>query len=272
MKCPQCGNEIADGAELCAKCNSIKDIDAIPPGIKGFNWSAFFFGWIWAFAHRLWLWGGILFVFSFGYKILPIAFADKLNISGMFYWGVFAIYILLLLFMGFKGNALTWKTGRFKNEIQFKEVQKKWSRFISPFICLYLMACCIPVGLPNFLRSLDKSRYNKCLHALTTLQVGEDKYKKENGKYTAAIDELGAYLIPECKGKNSCNKKVAEWMKHLPNTRECKNIQIKLIEDGSEYQIKGTALDRSQCKICVTKKGFSPDHYGYDACKSNECP
>lgn len=72
----------------------------VPDDLKGWNWGAFFFNWIWAFGNQVWI--GML-------GLLP------------------CIGILMSIYLGVCGNELAWKTGRWQSVEQFKAVQKKWA-------------------------------------------------------------------------------------------------------------------------------------------------
>jgi len=117
----------------------------------------------------------------------------------------------------------------------------------------------------------DIDKYHLCVQALITLKEGMVKYKDINGKYTSDMNDLGAYLIPECEHKKDCDIKILDWMKQLPNPGECKDIRMIIINDGADYQIKGTALDSFSCNICITKRGFFPQRYNNENCKQMVC-
>lgn len=141
MRCMFCEAEVAHGSEYCYNCgaeigsgNSGSDIVTLPSNIetysqspqtdsilsaaqpqsslkdlsqiKGWNWGAFFFTWIWAFAHNMSTFGIIALILSF---------------SG---FG----FIIAILF-GLLGNEYAWKHRKFKSVEEFKEVQRKWAVF-----------------------------------------------------------------------------------------------------------------------------------------------
>lgn len=92
--------------------------------IKGWNWGAFVFTWIWAFAHRLWAIGAISLLLGF------------VNL------GLFAA-----IFLGIMGNEYAWKARPFSSVEEFKETQKKWSMaaliFVFFIIGLILLAAAL---------------------------------------------------------------------------------------------------------------------------------
>lgn len=96
--------------------------DAIPDGIKGWSWGAFFLNWIWAIGNRTWI-------------------------------GLFAIvpYVgfIMAIVLGFKGREWAWKNKEWESVEHFNRVQKKWSFwgvmiFFSAIIIGILAAIAIP--------------------------------------------------------------------------------------------------------------------------------
>ena len=80
--------------------NPVADLDRV----KGWNWGAFMFSWIWAFAHNL---GAIAAI---------VLFISFLNM------GFFAS-----IFLGIVGNEYAWKSRHFESVEEFKDTQRKWS-------------------------------------------------------------------------------------------------------------------------------------------------
>lgn len=69
-----------------------------PREILGWNWGAFFWGWLWGLAHGVWI---SLLVFLLG--------------------GIWHIYL------GIKGSELAWRSRRFESVEQFKATQRAWA-------------------------------------------------------------------------------------------------------------------------------------------------
>jgi hypothetical protein len=79
MNCPNCGKEIPGGAAACENCGASVEVSKenavpaerspFPKELSGGNFGAFVFNWIWAFAHRLWIWGIAIFLTGALYKI-----------------------------------------------------------------------------------------------------------------------------------------------------------------------------------------------------------
>ena len=74
------------------------------PQVQRWNWGAFFLSWIWAFAHRLPVWGIIGLVAQF----VPLAG-----------WAV-AIYL------GVKGGELAWRERPFRSLAEFQATERVW--------------------------------------------------------------------------------------------------------------------------------------------------
>ena len=76
------------------------------PHVQGWNLGAFWFGWLWAFSHRLIGWGIVTLVFG----LLP------------------AIYL------GVKGNELAWERRPFRDVEDFRACQRVWRSWAIGFI------------------------------------------------------------------------------------------------------------------------------------------
>jgi len=100
------------------------------PQVQGWNWGAFFLGWIWAFAHRLPVWGIIGLVAQF----VPL--------------GGLAVAI----YLGVKGGELAWRNRPFQSLQQFRDTERVWAwwgvgvlLFWMVMIGIILIAILIPV-------------------------------------------------------------------------------------------------------------------------------
>ena len=80
----------------------------IPGEIKGWNWGAFFFNWIWSVFHGIY-WPLAVIVISF----IPFV--------GFF----FSIAVSILL--GIKGNEWSWKAKKWPSVEAYKRRQRKWT-------------------------------------------------------------------------------------------------------------------------------------------------
>ena len=76
--------------------NRMSEIDQI----KGWNWGAFVFGWIWAIANQAWL--GLLTLIPF-------------------------VNIVMIFVLGAKGNEWSWKNKNWESVESFKKAQRIWN-------------------------------------------------------------------------------------------------------------------------------------------------
>ena len=76
-----------------------KDI-ALPEGIKGWSWGAFFLNWIWAVSNKVWI--GLLCLVPY-------------------------VGVIIAFYLGFKGRELAWRKKRWNSIEDFNRVQKRWS-------------------------------------------------------------------------------------------------------------------------------------------------
>lgn len=85
----------------------------VPNEIKGWNWGAFLFSWIWAIVNKTYR--GL-------FCLIPI----------------FGIYYCFVL--GRKGNEWSWQNNQWNSIQEFKKVQSTWSKAAIPFttICIFL--------------------------------------------------------------------------------------------------------------------------------------
>jgi hypothetical protein len=140
MFCTQCGADNQNNALRCAQCGApmpssasaqfgavpaayapaqsmpaqAVDRSVVPNEIKGFNFGAFAFSWIWAFVHRLWIPGILCFI-------------PYLN-------------FIVIIYLAFKGNEMAWKSREFTSVQQFIDTQRVWTRWgiIFFIICIGL--------------------------------------------------------------------------------------------------------------------------------------
>lgn len=102
--------------------NPVADLERV----RGWNWGAFVFNWIWAFAHNL----GTIAIIS-----LVVSFLNM---------GLFSS-----IFLGITGNEYAWKARRFSSVEEFKDTQRKWTiaGLIVLFFCIILFFVAIFAGI-----------------------------------------------------------------------------------------------------------------------------
>jgi len=105
------GGSLLASYSRTAAGNSMDELNKI----KGWNWGAFLFSWIWAFANGLPDIGMIALFLSF----FPM--------MGFF----------MSVFLGIQGNEILWKRRKFESVRQFKEIQGKWAK--AALICFAII-------------------------------------------------------------------------------------------------------------------------------------
>jgi hypothetical protein len=125
MFCTGCGTQSADSDLFCGGCGNAqrngsgKDAhlastsaifhvgqavqqQAVPDGIKGWSWGAFWLNWIWAIGNNTWI--GLL-------ALIPY------------------VNIPVMIWLGFKGREMAWRNRHWDNVEHFKRVQRAWSQW-----------------------------------------------------------------------------------------------------------------------------------------------
>jgi hypothetical protein len=148
MICERCGNDMRDcacvsGEPEAASGGSPAGRNSVPDEIRYFNWGAFIFSWIWAFTHKLRLMGFSILVIGFTYKSINlfddylITYFHRVCLIKYQYLKLFinyttlslvAVDMLLVIYLGFKGNELAWRKGVYMNADELKRAERAWSR------------------------------------------------------------------------------------------------------------------------------------------------
>jgi zinc-ribbon domain len=127
MFCSQCGKSNLLTAKFCTQCGNVlvqsdalpivdtvaEHIDSapisnhrnqilIPPGIDGWSWGAFIFGWFWAVCNKTWI--GLL-------ALLP------------------GVGFIMHIILGFKGREWAWQNDQWDSVEHFQKVQRRWSQW-----------------------------------------------------------------------------------------------------------------------------------------------
>lgn len=225
----------------------------VPPEIKSFNIAPLFLSFIWAFAHRLWMWGTLILLLKF----IPI-----LNVVAL---GV-GIYLCV------SGNELAWKAGNYTSVKQFKDAQRIWAIVSVCFFCVAFTGILVAVAIPNFLRAKDKASYNRCVQVLSAVKVAEEMYVSDNKEYTNDMDRLAMYALPGCSDPDGAGC-YGKFMERIDRNCKAESFSFELSDDGSYYWIKAISQDKNSCHICMTQNGYAPERY--IGCKQQmdfQCP
>jgi len=125
--CSNCGKEIIQGASFCTSCGSpttpthinlgnqkievIRDFQRenssgqgnlaiVPQEIRGWNWGAFFLGWIWGIGNNVWI--ALL-------TLIPY------------------VNFVMVFILGANGNVWAWQKRKWDSVEHFKKSQRVWS-------------------------------------------------------------------------------------------------------------------------------------------------
>ena len=107
---------------------------SVPVEARGWNWSAALNSTLWAFSHRSFGWGlycgfGVFLwvIIILGLSAVPKADAGDALVGTFVIGSVVGVFWLIkTLYLGLKGNEIAWRSGRFSNVSQMKNVQRQW--------------------------------------------------------------------------------------------------------------------------------------------------
>ena len=136
MFCSQCGKNNLQTAKFCTQCGNVllqadtlpivdtvaEHIDPAlmnnhrnqlprPPGIDGWSWGAFIFGWFWAVCNKTWI--GLL-------ALVP------------------GIGFIMHIILGFKGREWAWQNDQWDSVEHFQKVQRRWSQWGIGIVLLFI--------------------------------------------------------------------------------------------------------------------------------------
>lgn len=125
----------------------------LPPNLRGFNWGAFFLGFIWSIANKTWI--GLL-------CLVPCA-------------GLIMHFVL-----GFKGNEWAWRNRQFQSVEQFKIVQRTWAiAGLAVFCCFGFVPIVSAILFPVFAQAREKARETECISNMKQIGLGLAQYSED---------------------------------------------------------------------------------------------
>jgi hypothetical protein len=105
---------------------------ALPEGVKGWSWGAFFLNWIWALFNRTW-WGLLALVPYVGF--------------------------LVAIYLGIKGRELAWRNKRWDSVEHFNRVQRSWSKWaLIVFFGAFVIGIVAAIALPAYQQYVVRAR------------------------------------------------------------------------------------------------------------------
>jgi len=131
--CTQCGTAMQNNSEIpvfdavseqidSAPISSNRNSVAIPPGVEGWSWGAFIFGWIWAVCNKTWI--GLL-------ALVP------------------GLGFIMHIILGFKGREWAWKNDDWDNLEHFQRIQRRWSQWAIGIVLGFFVLILIAVLLTS---------------------------------------------------------------------------------------------------------------------------
>ncbi|MCX5990846.1 MAG: zinc ribbon domain-containing protein [Chloroflexi bacterium] len=112
MFCPKCGKETPENQAFCSGCGAPRQglgttntsgmgpLAQIPPEIKGWNWGAFFLGWIWGLGNSVWI--------------------------ALIEWVPYVGWVMAFV-LGAKGSEWAWAAKKWDSVEDFKRTQRTWA-------------------------------------------------------------------------------------------------------------------------------------------------
>lgn len=136
--------------DLLSNRHKYSDKNFIDNTLKGWNWGAFYFTFIWGFFNTRWYIGILMFFIEWGFLYVLINLGHILFKPGIFPvifipCGANLIYKILL---GIFGNKLSWSLKNWNGIENFAVAQEQW-RFFSGLIYAFLVIAYISLGLMN---------------------------------------------------------------------------------------------------------------------------
>ena len=132
-------------AALCARIELVEYMEnskEVPEQVKGWNWGAFAFSWIWGIRFRT-------------YRAL-LVFVPFVNIAMPF-------------ILGFKGNEWAWKHNQWSSVEEFKNSQRKWSVAAAIMLaCGVILAFIFTINMNSSFKESGSTKL-----ALSTLESSE---------------------------------------------------------------------------------------------------
>ncbi len=137
--CRGCGAEIHETAQACPKCGAPNALaqpvlmeGALPAGVAGWSWGAFFLNWIWAIGNSVWI--GLLCLVPY-------------------------IGFIMAIVLGLKGREWAWKAKKWESVEEFNRVQKKWSKWgVIIVLLFFVIGILAAISIPAYQNYMMRAR------------------------------------------------------------------------------------------------------------------
>ena len=179
-----------------------------------------------------------------------------------------AVHFVLMIYIGIKACYIAEKSSKYRDTNTLVAKIHRWNEAGLFGLIFFIIAVVVYPECFNT-TGMDKAKFNRCVQALAGLKVAEEMYIGDNNKYIGQkdVEKLGMYMIPGCTNPNGCGTSVRDRV-----LNNCKDFEVKIPADGQDYQIIGTAMDRTNCCICVNSKGISQEYYKNCPSCPAQCP
>lgn len=114
----------------------------VPPEINRFNWGAFFFSWVWAIRHGVWI--GLLGLVPF-------------------------LGLIMRIVLGFRGNVWAWQRNLYASSADFLKTQRRWGQVGLVCACLAIFGILSIFGL-----SFSALRHNSADFKSAAIQIMQE--------------------------------------------------------------------------------------------------
>ena len=104
---------------------------ALPEGVQGWSWGAFFWNWIWAIFNRTWI--GLL-------ALIPY------------------VGIVMAIILGVKGREWAWRSKRWQSLEHFNRVQRLWSLWSLVLVLIAVIGVVAAIAIPAYQDYLRRAR------------------------------------------------------------------------------------------------------------------
>ena len=217
--CPQCGQPLGNARD-----------NAVPHGVSGWSWGAFFLNVIWAIANRTWL--GLLMFVPYLWFVMPFV-------------------------LGYKGREWAWQNRRWESVEQFNRAQRDWS--IAGVVAACVVIVVAILAGPQYDDYAVEARLSKVLSTLDPIKYALAQAYQENG----CVPAMHTIVTVANQGQPATKDWATLGFSVMPNLpREIKRLEFSAQEtpeivvelDQIDKEVNGTTL---RVKMIAAGNGLS---------------